>query len=149
MRNGVARATLSTRAIRDLLNGALDRAAELEVAIHVAIMDSAADLVGFASCEGALRIAAETARRKAFTAANTGMSTLAWGAYVASIPPDERAIIHSIEGYIGADGGFPLVEEGLLLGGIGLSGADQARDADIARAAMQRAGIREIDERQD
>jgi len=144
MKNGAPRATLSTTAIAQLLNGALDRAAELEVAIHVAVMDSSADMVGFVSCEGALRIAAETARRKAFTAVNTGMSTLAWGAYVNSIPEDERRIIDSIEGYIGADGGFPLYEEGLLLGGIGLSGADQEKDADIARAAMKRAEIAEI-----
>lgn len=143
MKTGVPRATLSTDSIRLLLEGALARAAELEVPIHVAIMDAAADLVGFVSCEGALRIAAETARRKAFTAVNTGMSTLAWGAYVSSIPEDERRIIDSIPGYIGADGGFPLYEEGLLLGGIGLSGADQERDADIARAAMRRAGIPE------
>ena len=143
MKNGAPRATLSTNAIAQLLQGALDRATELDVAIHVAIMDSAADMVGFVSCEGALRIAAETARRKAFTAVNTGMSTLAWGAYVGSIPDDERRIIDSIEGYIGADGGFPLYEDGLLLGGIGLSGADQERDADIARAALQRAGIAE------
>lgn len=145
MKNGALRATLSTTAIGQLLNGALERAAELEVPIHVAIMDSSADLVGFVSCEGALRIAAETARRKAFTAVNTGMSTLAWGTYVSSVPDAERRIIDSIEGYIGADGGFPLYEEGLLLGGIGLSGADQERDADIARAAMKRAEIPEVE----
>lgn len=143
MRNGVERATLSTNAIRQLLVGALDRAAELDISIHVAIHDSAGDQVGFVSCEGALRIAAETARRKAFTAVNTRMSTLAWGRYVASIPDDERRIIDSIEGYIGADGGFPLYEDGLLLGGIGISGADQERDADVARAAMAKAGIAE------
>jgi uncharacterized protein GlcG (DUF336 family) len=145
MKHGVARATLSTGAIQQLIVGALERAAELDVAIHVAIHDAAGDLVGFASCEGALRIAAETARRKAFTAVNTRMSTLAWGRYVDSIPEQERRIIDSIEGYIGADGGFPLYEEGLLLGGIGVSGADQERDADVARAAMARAGIEEVE----
>lgn len=143
MKIGVERATLGTEAIQQLLVGGLARAAELNVAIHIAIMDASADLVGFVSCEGALRLAAETARRKAFTAVNTRMSTLAWGHYVANIPEDERRIIDSIPGYIGADGGYTLYESGLLLGGIGVSGADQERDADIARAAMAKAGIPE------
>ena len=141
MKHGVPRATLSTDAIQQLLAGALERAAELEVAVHVAVADASAVLVGFVSCEGALPIAAETARRKAFAAASTRMSTLDWGRYVASIPEDERRIIDSIEGYIGADGGFPLFEDGLLLGSIGVSGADQARDADIARAGLARVGV--------
>ena len=108
-------------------------------------MDSAAELVGFISCEGAPRLARVTAERKAFTAVNTQMSTLRWAQYVDSIPESERRIIDSIPGYVGADGGFPLREAGLLLGGIGVSGADQARDADVARAAMRAAAIQETE----
>ncbi len=141
MKAGVARATLSTDAVRGLLAAALDRAAEIDVRVHIAVMDSSADLVGFVSCEGAPRIAATTARRKAFTAVNAGMSTLAWGRYVEGLPEGERRIIDSIEGYIGAAGGFPLVEEGLLLGGIGVSGADQERDADVALSAVASLGL--------
>ena len=145
MTAGVARGTLSTDAIRRLLEGGLARAAELDVRVHVAIMDSSADLVGFVSCEGAPRLARVTAERKAFTSVNTEMSTLRWLQYVESIPESERRIIDSIPGYVGADGGFPLREDGILLGGIGVSGADQARDADIARAAMHAAGILETE----
>jgi uncharacterized protein GlcG (DUF336 family) len=99
-------------------------------------MDSCAELVGFLSCEGAPRIAATTARWKAFTAVQTGISTLDWKRYVESLPEGERRIIDSIEGYIAAEGGLPVLEDGLLLGGVGVSGADQARDGDCARAAL-------------
>jgi hypothetical protein len=64
------------------------------------------------------------------------MPTAEWGTYVASCPEDERRIIHAIHGYIGADGGFPVRHHGLVLGGIGVSGATQALDADVARAAL-------------
>jgi uncharacterized protein GlcG (DUF336 family) len=136
MEKGVARATLSTESIERLIVAALARARELEIRVHVAIMDEAADLVGFVSCEGAPRLAATTARHKAFTAVQTGMSTKDWKTYVDSIPADELKIIDKIEGYIAADGGYPILEKGLVLGGIGVSGADQERDADVALVAL-------------
>ena len=136
MEKGVARATLSTESIERLIVAALARARELEIRVHVAIMDEAADLVGFVSCEGAPRLAATTARHKAFTAVQTGMSTKDWKTYVDSIPADELKIIDKIEGYIAADGGYPILEKGLVLGGIGVSGADQERDADVALKAL-------------
>ena len=57
MKAGAPRATLSTQAIQRLLDGGLARAAALDVCIHIAVMDSAAQLVGFISCEGAPRLA--------------------------------------------------------------------------------------------
>lgn len=136
MQKSAPRATLTTDAIERLLTASLARARALEIRVHVAVYDAAAELVGFVSCEGAPRIAATTARHKGFTAVATGMPTKDWAAYVASIPADERRIIDGIEGYIAADGGYPIVEDGQVLGGIGVSGADQARDADVALAAI-------------
>ena len=136
MKKSAPRATLSTEAIETLLSTAIARARELDIRVHVAITDSAAEIVGFVSCEGAPRIAATTARNKAFTAVQTGMPTKDWKAYLDGIPADELKIIDKIDGYIAADGGYPIVENGLVLGGIGVSGADQQRDADVALRAM-------------
>ena len=141
MQVGIPRATLSTEAIETLLRAAAARARELEIRVHIAIMDSAADLVGFLSCEGAPRIAATTARQKAFTAVNTGMPTEQWKAYVESIPAEETKIIDRLEGYIAARGGLPVIEAGQVLGGIGVSGADQDRDEDVARSAVAALGL--------
>ncbi len=136
MKKSAPRATLSTEATLALLERAIERAGELDVCVHVAVYDSSGEEVGFVSCEGAPRLAATTARHKAFTAVHTGMSTLEWKQYVDTIPADELKIIDKVEGYIAADGGYPIFEEALLLGGIGVSGADQEKDADIARAAL-------------
>jgi len=137
VKKSAPRKTLSTEAIETLLRAALARARELDIRIHVAIVDSTAELVGFVSCEGAPRIAATTARRKAFTCVQTGMPTKDWKAYLDTIPADELKIIDSIEGYIAADGGYPIFDDGLLCGAIGVSGADQARDADVAINAIE------------
>jgi uncharacterized protein GlcG (DUF336 family) len=136
MQKSAPRATLTTEAIETLLQAATRRAKELDIRIHIAITDASAELVGFLSFEGAPKLAATTARHKAFTAVATGMSTLEWKQYTDSIPAEEQKIIDGVEGYIAADGGLPVVEQGLVLGGIGISGADQERDADVAHFAL-------------
>ena len=136
MQKSAPRATLTTEAIETLLQAATRRAKELDIRIHIAITDTSAELVGFLSFEGAPKLAATTARHKAFTAVATGMSTLEWKQYTDSIPAEEQKIIDGVEGYIAADGGLPVIEQGLVLGGIGISGADQERDADVAHFAL-------------
>jgi glc operon protein GlcG len=137
IKKSAPRATLTTEAIETLLVAAAQRARELDIRVHIAITDASGEIVGFLSCEGAPVIAATTARQKAFTAVRTGMATQEWKSYTDSIPADEQKIIDKIEGYIAADGGFPIIEDGLVLGGIGISGADQQRDADVARVAIE------------
>ena len=136
MKNGVARATLSVDAVQTMLNAGIARAKELKVKVHIAIMDSSAHIAGFISFDGAPRIAKVTAKRKALTAIHTGMTTEAWETYVNSIPASELKIIDSIDGYIAAKGGYPVIEDGMVLGGIGVSGANQEIDANIADAML-------------
>ena len=140
MKKSAPRKTLSTEAIETLLRAATARAKELDIRVHIAIADSSAVLVGFLSCEGAPRIAATTARHKAFTSAQTGMPTKDWKAYLDTVPADELKIVDKIEGYIAADGGYPIYDDGLLCGAIGISGADQVRDADVAIKAIEALG---------
>ena len=136
MKNGVARATLSVDAIQTMLNAGVARAKALNVKVHICIMDAAANIAGFISFDGAPLIAAVTAKRKAMTAVHTGMTTEDWENYVNSIPASELKIIDSIEGYIAAKGGYPVIEDGFVLGGLGISGANQEIDADIAEAML-------------
>lgn len=131
------RGTLTTKAIQVLLEAAISRARELDIKVHISVMDSSANLAGWITCAGAPRIAATTAHRKSFTAVNTEMSTAEWKAYTANAPDEERKIVESIDGYISADGGVPVIEDGILLGGIGVSGASQEADEDVAQAAVR------------
>jgi uncharacterized protein GlcG (DUF336 family) len=138
---GVPRATLSIDAIQAMLSAAVARSKELDAKLHISIMDHAAQLAGFISFPGTPRIAAVTANRKAFTAVNTGMPTHQWEAYLATIPASELKIIDSIDGYIAARGGYPVIQDGMVLGGIGVSGANQDIDDDVALAALAALGL--------
>jgi uncharacterized protein GlcG (DUF336 family) len=133
----VPRATLSIDAVQAMLNAAVARAKELDVKLHITILDHAANLAGFISFPGAPRIAETTANRKAFTAVNTGMPTGQWEAYLNSIPGSELKIIDSIPGYVAALGGYPVIKDGMVLGGIGVSGANQEIDEEVALAALR------------
>jgi uncharacterized protein GlcG (DUF336 family) len=135
------RATLSIDAIHTMLNAAVARSKELGVKLHITILDSSANLVGFISFPGTPIIAKTTADRKAFTAVNTGLPTHQWEAYVNSIPASELKIIDSIPGYVAAKGGYPVVKDGLVLGGIGVSGANQEIDDDVAVTMLKSIGL--------
>lgn len=140
MKNGVARATLSIDAIHTMLNAAVARAKELDVKLHITIMDNAGNLAGFISFPGTPRIAETTANRKAYTAVHMGMPTHDWEGYLNTIPASELKIIDSIPGYVAARGGYPIIESGMVLGGIGVSGANQEIDGDVALAALRAIG---------
>ena len=111
---------------------------EMLVAICRGLESAGAWPQGTISPEGLAALIA--ANRKAFTAAQTGMPTHQWEAYVNSIPASETKIIDSIEGYIAARGGFPIIRDGLLLGAIGVSGATQEIDGDVAETAIAALG---------
>ena len=116
------RATLSIDAIQAMLNAAVARAKEVGVKVHITILDQAGNMAGFISFPGTPRIAETTAYRKAFTAVHMGQSTEQWERYLGTVPPSELKIIDSIPGYVAAIGGLPIRENGLVLGGIGVSG---------------------------
>jgi len=140
MQISVPRATLSIDAIQTMLNAAVARAKALDAKLHITIMDHAGNLLG-SSASRHPRIAEVTANRKAFTAVQTGMPTHQWEAYLNSIPASELKIIDSIPGYVAARGGFPIVQNGMVLGGIGVSGANQEIDGDVAEAALRAIGL--------
>ena len=140
MKISAPRATLTTDAVLSLLSGAIARARQLDRRIWVAVADASGQIVGLLGCDGAPRISRQVAQDKAFTAAVTAMPTSAWKAYLESIPASEREIIARYDGYVGADGGFPIFDGELLAGAIGASGANQEEDAEIARAGLAAIG---------
>src|SRR4051794_18144012 len=137
----VPRATLTTEAVMTLLRGALDHAAELDKSVYVAVMDSSARLVGFVGSDVAPQICADVAKHKAYTAVSMRMPTAAFKAMLDKVPPEERQIFLAHDGHIAADGGLPVVIEGLVVGGVGVSGGGQAEDGACARAALSALGL--------
>jgi uncharacterized protein GlcG (DUF336 family) len=72
------------------------------------------------------------AEDKAYTAFATRMKTAKWKAYVYSVLEDDRQVMMSQPGFIAASGGAPILVDGIVAGGIGVSGAGQQEDEDLA-----------------
>lgn len=134
------RATLTVDACLRVLEGALSLGRSRGHRIWVAVADASGELMGFIGCDGAPRISSRVAIDKAFTAVATGQPTSVWKAYLLSAPEEEREIIRQFPRYIGAEGGHPIVHEGLVIGGIGVSGANQQVDEECARAGLAAIG---------
>lgn len=135
-RLSVPRATLTGEASLAILNAAIAHARREGCEIVVAVVDASGELAGFLATEGAARISYSVARAKAYTAATTGMSTLEWKSYTDDIPAHERQIIERHADLIAADGGFPIFDGELIVGGVGTSGANQEIDAACAQAGL-------------
>jgi uncharacterized protein GlcG (DUF336 family) len=134
------RATLTVDACLRILEATLAHGRARGHRIWVAVADAAGELMGFIGCDGAPRLSAQVAVDKAFTAVATGQPTSAWKAYLLSAPEEEREIIRHFPRYIGADGGHPILHDGLVIGGIGVSGANQQVDEECARAGLAAIG---------
>jgi len=103
-----------------IASACLESAARQGVAVSIAIVDGAGDLLQFGRMDGAKAYSVDLATKKARAAANVGVST---------------AIIAAMSGP-GADavkpGGLPILREGHCAGAVGISGAQTAVDERIA-----------------
>ena len=136
------RATLTVDACWRVLEAALSHGRSQGQRIWVAVADASGELMGFIGCDGAPRISSRVAIDKAFTAVATGQPTSAWKAYLLSAPEEEREIIRGFPRYIAAEGGHPIVHQGLVIGGIGVSGANQRVDEECALAGLAAIGAK-------
>jgi uncharacterized protein GlcG (DUF336 family) len=129
---------------RHAVERAREHAEEIGRAIAVVVVDSAGHLVAAERMDGASFVVAELAEEKARTAAAFGVPTSAWRA---SSRPGERywGLTSAIGGRLSVlAGGVPLLVDGELVGGLGVSGGDDREDeqcaAHAAACALENAG---------
>ena len=125
------------RMAQKMVEAALARAAEMEVPIAVAVCDGGGHLVAFARDAGCMILAAETVQAKARTAVyfqRPSSETVERSrnhptVYGSFVEVSNAPIVMSM-------GGFPLWEEGEIVGGIGAAGGTGAEDAEISAAGL-------------
>ncbi|MCX5191715.1 heme-binding protein [Streptomyces sp. NBC_00268] len=90
------------------------------------------------SDDGVGPIAVETARRKAYTAAVSGMPTSTFAAFAAS-PAMAHAPVHLVDAHLlPVPGGVPItVDDGEVIGAVGVGGADGETDERLASRALE------------
>lgn len=133
-------ASLGWQSALQAAEAAMAHADELNIRIHVAVVDRAGLELVYLRHNGAFLHSADIARDKAYTSAGFGFPTSAWlsileqnAALRLGIPQRERLVVFG--------GGLPVMVNGQCVGGIGVSGGSEAEDEACAQAGLAALGL--------
>jgi glc operon protein GlcG len=113
---------------------AVEEAERLGVAVCVAVVDSAGHLTAFGRMDRAPLLCVQIAQDKAYSVASFGgLATSEWWRMLESEP----ALLHGIvktDRLTVFGGGVPILADGEVVGGVGVSGGSSEQDGKIASA---------------
>jgi glc operon protein GlcG len=123
---------------KKMLEAAENEAKKQKLLMTISIVDSGGNLVGLYRMDNACLFSIQVSMDKAFTAVYGKLTTKDWGPFFQSsdLPP---LFFH--KRWSPFPGGFPLVRDGQIFGGIGVSGATTLGDSLVARAALVAGGF--------
>jgi uncharacterized protein GlcG (DUF336 family) len=119
---------------------AIAQADVLGIRINVAVTDASGTLAAFLRMPHAFLHSIDIAIDKAYTAASFGFPTAQWGGVIGD---DEllRIGLNQRQRLVLFGGGLPIVADGQLIGGIGVSGGSAEQDEVCARAGLKALGL--------
>jgi uncharacterized protein GlcG (DUF336 family) len=121
---------------RILIEGAAAKAREIGVPMCIAVVDESGTLIAFERMDGGKVTSVTIAQDKAFTAAAARKATHDYNA--ANVPGNLAFGIHTeVGGRLSTvGGGLPVMVDGEVVGGIGLSSGTPQQDMDCAQAGI-------------
>jgi glc operon protein GlcG len=125
---------ISSQEAIKMLGHAIVEAGKINKHIAIAVCGPEGELISFLRMDGASPAASVIAQNKAYTAARDRKSTKHMGEFMhsANRPP----AFWGDPGITGFGGGVPIIQEGKVIGGIGISGLSEEEDERIAYAAI-------------
>ena len=113
-----------------------EKAAAMGHAFVIAVVDESGVLKALSRMDGAPLLSVQVAQDKAYSAAGFGMPTHAWHDFIKDDPPLAAGATTGIDRLVVFGGGYPIVVEGQVVGGIGVSGGHYRQDMEVAEAAL-------------
>jgi uncharacterized protein GlcG (DUF336 family) len=135
----IAKRTIDAATAQTMIDAAVVKSKDLSKAMCIAITNEAGQLKAFHAMDGAPHLSIEIAQNKAYTASAFGLATHVWWDFIKNDPPLLHGITHTPRLVI-FGGGYPIFEDGQLIGAIGVSGGHYSDDMEVARAALQAVG---------
>lgn len=130
---------LTLQIAKKMLDAGEKEAERIGCPMVIAIADSGGNLLALNRMEEALLASIQIAQDKAYTAVMGKMPTLFWkGQY----DTGELVPLFFHNRWITFAGGFPIITDDKILGGIGVSGGRLMEDTSVARAALKAGGFR-------
>lgn len=131
-------ATITLASANTLIQEALTASEEIGIEVAVAVTDPGGHLIAFTRTDGARFLAGRIAIDKAWTAVSYGVTTDYWASYLTDPMVSQMG---NIPGLLAAGGGYPIVQDGEVVGGIGISGGTAAQDGRVAETALTTLGF--------
>jgi uncharacterized protein GlcG (DUF336 family) len=119
-----------------LITAARAEAAALGVDVVVHVCDPGGHPIAMVRMDASPTFSIEIARKKAWTAAAAGASTASLAADFLREPSLLHGVAGNVDELITVGGGVPVQVDGRVAGAIGVSGATEEQDHEIARAAV-------------
>lgn len=136
MSNTISTKNVSTAAARHLIEAGEARAAEIGVPSVIAICDTAGVLKAYTRMDGAALMCVQVAQDKAYTAVGFNMPSHEWHNFIKDDAPLSAGAPTGVDRLIVFGGGYPIVIDDAVVGGIGVSGGHWSQDMDVADAAL-------------
>ena len=111
----------------------------LRTGVKVAVVDATGNLRAFERTDDAPFLTVDVAIDKAWSSASFGFPTHVWNDYVTNDP--KVAPLAYRPRMVAVGGGYPILEDGKLIGGIGISGGNYQQDQDACVEALMKIGF--------
>ena len=131
---------LTSEAAIKAVCAAVAAAQGMNVLINAAVVEAGGNLTAFLRCPGAALHSIGIAIDKAYTAASFGFPTGDWSGALGGNPGLRERLLH-VPRLMMIGGGLPIRVEGIVVGGIGVSGASEEQDLACAEAALVAIGL--------
>jgi uncharacterized protein GlcG (DUF336 family) len=135
MSNTMSKLSITQSASDRLIEAATAKATEMGAPMVIAIVDESGILKAFRRMDGAPSLSVDIATNKAFTAVSFGIPTHGWFEFIKNDPPLLHGIVHTPR-LVVFGGGYPITEDGQVIGGIGVSGGHYSQDMQVAEAGL-------------
>jgi uncharacterized protein GlcG (DUF336 family) len=132
----VLRASVAHELAVELVEAAQREAVAMGHAITVAVVDESGVLKAFGRMDGAPLLTVQIAQDKAYTAAGFGLATGDWRDMLLADEGLAHAAPAAIARLVAIGGGAPITLDGVVVGGLGISGGTPDQDAEVAGAAL-------------
>lgn len=132
--------TITARFAAEIVAAAEAAAAEIGVPVAISVCDRDGNLKAFLRMDGAALLSVGIAQDKAYTAASYGLPT---GQWMAELRGDEALLtgIPHTPRFVVFGGGFPVVADGGVIAGLGVSGGSVDQDEQIGTVALRMVGL--------
>ncbi len=141
MQTTIEQRQVSWEAAQSAAAAAVQEANAIGVRINVAVVDASGLRVAFLRMHGAPLHSIEISENKAFTAASFGLPTSSWAVEMKRLSEAGQRGLPMVQRFTMFGGGLPMRVDGVLVGGIGVSGASEDEDERCARAGLAAIGM--------